>query len=149
MSQIPLGAAASAGRAYQHETPFARSERWTARFGDVPVSQFHAAELIAAKWELSRVAMEEFALQSHERATRAREAGYFAREILPTQGLEFDETVRTTSLVQMAALEPLSSGGAITAALASQTGDGAAAMLVASEAAIKRYGLAPRRAFTT
>ncbi|WP_378946277.1 acetyl-CoA C-acetyltransferase [Mesorhizobium sp. ANAO-SY3R2] len=144
MSQVPLGSASAAGKALGHDTPFARSERWKARFGEVPITQFRAAELIAAKWGISRARMEEFALQSHQRALAAQVGGFFEREILPTDGLAHDETVRRTTLADMAALAPLADGGAITAALASQNGDGAAALLVVSERALKRYDLVPR-----
>ena len=58
--------------------------------------------------------------------------------------LSVDETIRDTTLEAMAELEPLSPGGTITAAVSSQTGDGASAVLVVSEAALERYGLTPR-----
>jgi len=59
-------------------------------------------------------------------------------------GCKIDETVRDTSLEKMATLEPLAPGGTITAGVSSQTGDGAAALLIASEKAVKRYNLKPR-----
>ncbi|SFF57169.1 acetyl-CoA C-acetyltransferase [Fontimonas thermophila] len=144
MSQIPIGSAMTAARPLGFNDPFSGSEGWRARFGDAPVSQFHAAQLIADKWGLSRAAMERFALESHLRARRAQHEGRFDRELIATAGLKMDETVRDTSLEQMAALEPLAPGGTITAAVSSQTGDGAAALLIVSERALKRYGLKPR-----
>jgi acetyl-CoA C-acetyltransferase len=99
---------------------------------------------MAKKWNISRVEMEKFALESHQRARRAQKEGRFDRELIETAGLKQDETVRDTSLEQMAQLEPLAPGGTITAAVASQTGDAAAAMLVVSEKALKRYNLKPR-----
>ena len=83
-------------------------------------------------------------MESHSRALRAIEEGRFAQEIVPLEGLENDETPRQTSLEKMADLEPLMEGGSITAAVSSQTCDGSSAMLVVSEAALKRYNLTPR-----
>jgi hypothetical protein len=100
--------------------------------------------MIADKWQLSREAMEVFSLESHHRAQAATDAGYFDREILPYQGLTADETIRDTSLEAMSQLQPLQEGGTITAAVSSQTCDGASAVLIVSEAALKRYNLVPR-----
>jgi acetyl-CoA C-acetyltransferase len=144
MTQIPIGSAAAAGVPLGHKDPYSKSQGWLARFGAEEVTQYRAAQLIARKWDLSREAMEVFALESHSRARQAQRAGYFDRELIEVAGLKQDETVRDTTLEQMAALEPLSPGGTITAALSSQTGDGASAMLVVSEAALKRYNLTPR-----
>src|SRR5690606_19849887 len=69
----------------------------------------------------------------------------FKNEILPYNGIENDEGPRPdTSLEKMASLEPLSPGGRITAAVASQISDGASAILIASEKAVKEHGLKPR-----
>jgi acetyl-CoA C-acetyltransferase len=100
--------------------------------------------MIADKWQISREAMEAFALESHTRALRAIEEGRFDREVLPLEGVEMDETPRNTSMEKMAELEPLAEGGTITAAVSSQTCDGASAMLIVSEEALKRYNLTPR-----
>jgi acetyl-CoA C-acetyltransferase len=88
--------------------------------------------------------MEVFALESHQRALRAQKEGRFDRELIETEGLKMDETVRDTTLQKMAELEPLAPGGTITAGVSSQTGDAASAMLVVSERALKRYNLKPR-----
>jgi acetyl-CoA C-acetyltransferase len=88
--------------------------------------------------------MEEFALQSHTRALAAIAEGRFDREIEALNDVEMDETPRNTSMEKMAELEPLAEGGTITAAVSSQTCDGASAMLVVSEDALKRYDLTPR-----
>jgi acetyl-CoA C-acetyltransferase len=145
MNQIPISAAMLAGQAYGHKDPFSGSEGWRARYGTQEVSQFRSAEMIAAKWNLSRREMEEFALESNRRAQQAIEAGYFEREIEPVGTFARDETVRAgTTLEKMASLEPLQPGGRITAAVSSQIADGAAAILVASDAAVKRFGLKPR-----
>jgi acetyl-CoA C-acetyltransferase len=145
MSAIPISAAMLAGREYGFTDPFSGSAGWQARYGDQPVSQFHAAELIADKWNLSREAMEDFAYQSHQRAIQAIDEGRFAGEILPIAEVRSDEGPRRdTTPEKMARLAPLTEGGRLTAALASQISDGAAALLIASEAAVRDHGLSPR-----
>ncbi|MFD8421403.1 acetyl-CoA C-acetyltransferase [Streptomyces sp. NPDC059466] len=125
--------------------PFAGSEGWRARYGDRPVNQFHGAELIAAKWGITRRDQEEFALRSHERALRALDEGRFTRETVSCREVTADEGPRRdTSLERMAALAPVVEGGTITAACSSQVSDGAAAMLLASERAVREHGLTPR-----
>jgi acetyl-CoA C-acetyltransferase len=145
MNQIPLNAAMFAGRPYGYPDPFSGSVLWRARYADAEVSQFRAAEMIAARWDISRARMEEFALESNRRALEAIGRGYFAREIAPLNGLDHDETPRVgTTLEKMAALEPLVPGGRITAAVSSQIADAAAALLVASGRAVQRLRLEPR-----
>lgn len=149
MSAIPISAAMLVGQEYGFSTPFAESPGWAARYGDVEVSQFNSAEMIAEKWELAREAMEEFALASHERARAAAAGGRFANEIVPVtlpdgSVFEADECPRETSLEKMAELEPLAPGGRITAAVASQICDASSALLIASEQAVKDHGLTPR-----
>src|SRR4029077_19970072 len=107
MNQIPLGAAMLAGRAFGHSDPFSDSRGWRERYGAQEVSQFRAAEMIAAKWNITRRQMEEFALESNRRAIEAIGGGFFTREIAPINGLEQDETPRAgTTLEKMATLEP-------------------------------------------
>jgi acetyl-CoA C-acetyltransferase len=145
MNLVPLGAAMTAGQAYGQKDPFSGSRGWLKRYGTQEVSQFRSAEMIAAKWNITRREMEEFALESNRRALAAIEAGYFTREISPVNGLTQDETPRRgTSLEKMAALEPLTPGGRITAAVSSQIADAAAALLIASAAAVRRLNLKPR-----
>jgi acetyl-CoA C-acetyltransferase len=145
MSMIPIGTSWRAGEPLGIPDPFSGSEGWRARYGTQPVSQFRGAELIAAKWELSRRDMEEWALRSHARAVRATDEGRFAREIVPFGALATDEGPRRdTTLEKMATLKPLAEGGRITAATSSQISDGAAALLVASERAVAEHGLRPR-----
>ncbi len=89
--------------------------------------------------------MEAFAYESHQRAIRAIDEGRFAGEIAPLDGLSVDEGPRRdTTLEKMAGLRTLSEGGRVTAALASQISDGAAALLIASERAVREHGLRPR-----
>ena len=144
MSSVPIGSSMMAGRPLGFDDPFSGSKGWKARFGDAPVTQFNGAQMIADRWGFDREAMERFALESHERGRAAIAAGHFDRELVPLNGLEQDETTRETSLEKMAELEVLAEGGSLTAAVASLTCDGASAMLVVSEAALKRYGLKPR-----
>jgi acetyl-CoA C-acetyltransferase len=117
---------------------------WRARFGDQEISQFRGAQLIAEKWGLSRESMERFALASHQRAVQAIDTGRFTSQISPLAGLETDEGARRdTSLEKMAGLAPLREGWSLTAALASQISVGAAAILLASERAVREHGLTP------
>ena len=145
MNAIPISAAMLAGQTYGFPDPFRTSPGWLARFGDQEVSQFRSAEMIAAKWDCSREEMERFALASHDRALAAMDAGLFDAEIVPVGDLAADETPRRgTSLAKMAELKPLLEGGRITAAVSSQTCDAAAALMIASERAVKDHGLRPR-----
>ncbi|MEU5304896.1 acetyl-CoA C-acetyltransferase [Streptomyces noursei] len=147
MSQIPIAFASrqAAEPLGLTQGPFAGSVGWRARYGDQPVNQFHGAELIATKWDISRRDMEEFALRSHRRAVRAIDEGRFDREIVAYGDVTADEGPRrNTSLEKMAALGPVVEGGRLTAAVSSQVSDGAAAMLLASERAVAEHGLTPR-----
>ena len=145
MTQIPISSAMLAGQALGFDDPFSGSRGWTARYGNAPVTQFHAAEIIAEKWGCSREDMEAFSLESHTRAANAIDAGRFNREVIPLGGIEMDETVRrSTTMEKMAELQPLQDGGRITAGVSSQTCDGASALLICSEDAVKRYDLKPR-----
>lgn len=145
MSMIPMNTSARVGAEMGlGEDPFAGSEGWRARYGDQPVSQFHGAEQIARQWEVSREEMEVFALESHRRAIAAIDGGRFAGEITPIAGVEVDEGPRRgTTLERMAELPVLQPDGRLTAAVASQISDGASAVLVASEHAVREYGLTP------
>ncbi|MFE2536100.1 acetyl-CoA C-acetyltransferase [Streptomyces sp. NPDC059371] len=147
MSRIPIAFASrqAAEPLGLTEGPFAGSEGWRARYGDRPVNQFHGAELIAAKWGISRRDQEEFALRSHQRAVRAADEGRFARETVALGDVTADEGPRRdTTREKVAALKPVVEGGTITAACSSQVSDGAAAMLLASERAVREHGLTPR-----
>jgi len=145
MTQIPISSAMLAGQPLGFSDPFSGSRGWQARFGGQPVNQFYAAQRIARHWGFDRGQMEAFALESHRRALAAIEAGHFSREIVPLEGVITDETPRHSTLEKMAALEPVDPQYPdITAAVSSQTCDASAALLVVSEAALKRYGLTPR-----
>jgi acetyl-CoA C-acetyltransferase len=145
MSAIPISSSMIVGAQFGFEHPYAGARGWNERYGAQVVSQFRSAERIAEKWNLSRAEMEVFALESHRRAIRAIDEKRFAREIVPLGDLLNDEGPRREStLEKMASLQPLEPGGRITAAVSSQISDGAAALLVASERAVREHGLKPR-----
>jgi acetyl-CoA C-acetyltransferase len=144
MSMIPISSAMTAGQALGFDDPFTGSTGWTTRYGNGEVSQFVGANMMADKWDLSREEMEAFAVESHTRALRARAEGRFDAEIAPLNGLTFDEGPREPNLEKIRSLNPLTPGGRLTAALASQISDGSAALLIAGEQAVKDHGLTPR-----
>ena len=144
MSRIPISSAMIVGREFGFSTPTAESAFWAQRYRDEEISQFRGAEMIAQRWDISREDMERFALASHQRAFAAIRGGHFDNEIVAVEGFAVDETPRETSLEKMAALAPLSDGGRMTAAVASQICDGASAVLLASEQAAKDHNLTPR-----
>jgi acetyl-CoA C-acetyltransferase len=145
MNAIPISAAMLAAEPFGFSNPFNTSPGWVARYGDGILNQISSAEMIAAKWEISREAMEAFAFASHQRAQAATDAGWFANEIAPIGELDADETIRPgTTLEGLASLRTVQEGGVITAGVASQNCDGAAAMLIASAQAVKDHGFKPR-----
>jgi acetyl-CoA C-acetyltransferase len=147
MSIVPMGSSVSLAMEKGMPLPF--GEGWVGRYGQQEISQFRGAQLICEKWGLTRRQLEEFALESHRRAIQAIDEGRFEREITPVAGVKADEGPRRdTSLEKMAGLKPLREGWELTAATASQISDGAAALLIASEAAVERHGFTPRARIT-
>ena len=144
MTKIPIGSSAVAAGGFGFPDPFSTSPGWVARYWEDPPTQFKGAQMMADKWGLSREAMEVYSLESHRRALHAIKEGRFKREIVPLNGLDHDETPRETSLEKMSELNTIFGLKSITAAVSSQTCDGSSAMLIASEAAVKRYNLKPR-----
>jgi acetyl-CoA C-acetyltransferase len=139
MAMVPMGASVAPN------TGLPWGEGWAERYGQQEISQFRGAQLMAEKWGFKRGDLEAFALESHKRAVKAIEAGYFDREIAPLAGVTKDEGARAdTSLEKMAGLNPLREGWEITAAVASQISVGASALLIASEEAVKQHNLTPR-----
>lgn len=124
-----------------------------ARYPGVVWSQFNAAQAIADKHGFTREQMDRFALDSHQKAARAIEAGVFKTEILALNGVDkegnpvvhdTDEGVRATATYEgIAGLQPLMEGGAITAGNASQMCDGAAGLLVVNARGLKQLGVQP------
>jgi 3-oxoadipyl-CoA thiolase len=119
-----------------------------------PYSMGETAENVAKQWKISREAQDAFALASQEKYFAALAAGKWAQEIAPVEILggkeeklffEKDEHPRQTSMEKLAALRPaFAKEGSVTAGNSSGINDGAAAMLLASEGAVKKYGLKPR-----
>ncbi|MFV8265890.1 steroid 3-ketoacyl-CoA thiolase FadA6 [Mycolicibacterium peregrinum] len=144
MSWIPISSAMVVGKEFGFTSPTNESKSWLHRYGDQEISQFRGSEMIAEKWDISREEMEEFASNSHQRAFAAIRAGHFDNEIIPVGDFGVDEGPRESTLEKLASLKPLVEGGRLTAALASQISDGAAAVLLASEEAINKYNLKPR-----
>lgn len=145
MNAIPISAAMLAAEPYGFANPFNTSPGWVARYGDGILNQINSAEMIAQKWGLSREEMEAFAVASHQRAQHAADNGWFANEIAAMAELAADETIRPqTSLEGLAGLRTVQEGGIITAGISSQNCDGAAALLIASEQAVRDHGLKPR-----
>ena len=127
------------------------------------------AEKVAQQWKVSRDAQDQFALQSHQRALIAMKNGEFANEITPVEvterevnleSAEVSQRTRTVSLDEGArpdtSLEGLAklrtvfaARGSVTAGNSSQTSDGAGALILASEAAVKRFGLKPLARFVS
>ncbi len=143
MTRVPMGLPFTLPLQHGIGTgPF--SKRIQDRFGVGMFSQFVGAQMMADKYALSREAMDAFALDSHRKAARATEAGAFDAEIVPLGEHRSDEGIRHDATLEgIAAVKPLQEGGSITAANASQMCDGAAGVLVVSEAALKAHGLTP------
>jgi 3-oxoadipyl-CoA thiolase len=111
-------------------------------------------ENVAEEFQITRADQDAFALRSQQRAAKAVAAGYFAKEIVAVEiagrkgeivKVDRDEHPRETTLEQLAKLKPfVRNPGTITAGNASGVNDGAAALIIASEAAVKAHGLTPR-----
>ena len=111
------------------------------------------AENVAQDYKISRIDQDRFAARSQERASKAQADGRFAKEIVavtikPAKGdpivVDKDEHPRATSVEALSKLKPIvREGGSITAGNASGVNDGAAALIIASEKAVKQYGLTP------
>lgn len=140
MSRIPIGSAATfQGSPYSEQLLAAHPL----------VSQGESAERIAEKWGFSRSDLDAVAVRSHRRAIAAREAGVFAREIVPVKVgetlVEHDEGIRVPDPERIASLKPVfREDGVITAANSSQITDGAAALLLMREDRAQELGLTPR-----
>ena len=117
-----------------------------------PYGMGETAENVAKQWNISRNAQDEFAIESQNKYAEAYSAGKFKNEIIPItvqvgkDAFEFDkdEHPRISSMEKMASLKPaFLKDGTVTAGNSSGINDGAAAMLLASEAAVKKFGLQP------
>jgi acetyl-CoA acetyltransferase family protein len=158
MTRVPIGSNIVDGLKGGHGQPY-DGVGMPRRYPGVKWSQFTGAEMLAKKHGITREQLDEFAYESNVKAARATKEGRFKREIVPlpvtlpdgTQAVhEVDEGVRLEpSLEKTKALEPLSPGGVLTAASSSQICDGAAAVLIANERAVKELKLTPRARFHT
>ncbi|MGQ0432253.1 MAG: acetyl-CoA C-acetyltransferase [Microthrixaceae bacterium] len=144
MSMIPISSAMTLAEPLGFTDPFTGSEGWVKRYGAGEVSQFNSAEMIAEKWDISRDEMEAFAVESHERAIRARAEGRFEREIAAVDGVTADEGPREPNWDKIRSLPTLVEGGRVTAAVASQISDASASLLIASARAVNEHNLVPR-----
>ncbi len=117
-----------------------------------PYSMGETAENVARKWNISRHAQDEFALSSQDKYFNALYNNKFNKEIIPLQvqvgkdvfAFDKDEHPRQTSLEKLQQLKPaFAKDGTVTAGNSSGINDGAAAMLLVSEDAVKKYGLKP------
>jgi acetyl-CoA C-acetyltransferase len=133
-----------------------KSPRYTARWGN-EITQFRGAEMLTVKHGFSREHLDQFAYESHRRAIAATQSGAFQPEIVSIaftaadgstelhsvdEGIRFDVTLDAIRAVKL-----LSEGGAVTAATSSQICDGASGVIIASEKAVKEYGLTPLARF--
>lgn len=160
MSMVPMGG----NKTSFNPAIFAKDENVGIAYG-----MGLTAEKVAAQWKVSREAQDAFALQSHQRALAAMAAGQFADEMTPieivdrfpdlasgdvktkTRTVNLDEGARPdTSLEGLAKLKPVfAAKGSVTAGNSSQTSDGAGALIVASEKAVKTFDLKPLARFVS
>ena len=160
MSMVPMGG----NKPSFNPEVFARDENVGIAYG-----MGLTAEKVAAQWKVSREAQDAFALQSHQRAIAAMAAGEFSAEMTPvtvvdrfpnlatgevatkTRTVNLDEGARPdTSLEGLAKLRPVfAAKGSVTAGNSSQTSDGAGALILASEKAIKQFDLKPLARFVS
>ncbi len=153
MTRVPMGSSMADGR-YGYPFGPRLGARYAEQGGLVP--QGISAELIADRWGIGREEMDAFAARSQQLAATATAEGRFAREVVPVIGndgrpMQRDEGLRETTAESLSRLKPAfraeSDGGRVTAGNSSQITDGAAAMLIMSEARAARLGLEPRARF--
>lgn len=160
MSMVPMGG----NKTSFNPAIFAKDENVGIAYG-----MGLTAEKVAAQWKVTREAQDAFALQSHQRALAAMAAGHFADEMTPveivdrfpnlatgevstkTRTVKLDEGARPdTSLEGLAKLKPVfAAKGSVTAGNSSQTSDGAGALILASEKAVKTFDLKPLARFVS
>ena len=168
-----VAVALAVGTEHMSSIPFLATDvRWGKKLGDEPLADAmyrdgylcplcnqvmgETSETLATEYAIGREEQDAYALSSHQRAARAWEEGRFAREVVPVMvgegkravTVERDEHVRAdASLEEMARLRPVfKKDGTITAGNASAITDGAAAVAVLSEAAVKQHGVTPQAA---
>ncbi|NCP10459.1 MAG: acetyl-CoA C-acyltransferase [Sphingomonadales bacterium] len=150
MSRVPMG---STGALHAREgMGMYKSPGLERKYPGIMWSQFVGAEMISKKYGFDRAMLDAYALQSHQRAAAATQAGAFDAEIIPLEietpdgktmhavdeGIRFDASLESIGSVKL-----LQEGGTVTAANASQICDGSSAVLIVSEKALKAHGLTP------
>jgi len=151
MSRVPMGLPSTLP--YKNGFGSYMSPKIQARYPDIQFSQFAGAEMIAKKYDLSREALDAFALASHQRAIAATRGGRFDAEIIPlditladgtTDRHTTDEGIRyEATLESIGGVKLLQEDGRLTAATSSQICDGAAGVMVANERGLKALGVEP------
>ena len=152
MTRVPMGTSAANGPGRPFGPAMMR------RYNNAQFNQGVSAEMMAERWKLDRAGLDRYSLESHRRAARASDQGWFCREILPTPvqkedgtsvNVTRDEGIRTdTTLEKMATLKTVfKADGVVTAANSSQITDGAAAVLIMERAAAERLGYRPLARF--
>jgi len=141
MTRVPLGATRQTGLPYGPSV--------LERYGHFDFNQGISAEMVAERWDIPRLRLDEFSVESHTKAAAAIDSGAFTDQIVPidVKGRHFDEDEgvrRDTSVEQLARLAPaFKKGGRIHAGNSSQISDGAAALLVTTPERARAMGLAP------
>ncbi|HWB66822.1 MAG TPA: acetyl-CoA C-acyltransferase [Mycobacteriales bacterium] len=141
MTRVPMGSSLGANVGF----PF--GPKMLARYEGKQINQGLGAEMIAERWGFSRQQVDEFSLESHEKAAAAIDSGAFAKQyaVLPESGLEVDEGVRReTTLEKLGGLKPaFKEDGVITAGNSSQISDGSGALLIMTSEKAASLGLKP------
>ena len=137
MSRVPMGTAGKGGQ----PTPQSVLDRYEIERFDQGIG----AEMVAAKWGMTRAELDEYSARSHERTAAAVDAGAFDGQLAPIGGLTQDEGLRRgTTVEKLAGLKtPFDPNGMITAGNASQISDGAGALLVTSSETAAANGWTP------
>src|SRR5882757_3051459 len=151
MTRVPMGASAANGPG----KPFGPA--MMKRYNGVHFNQGISAEMLAERYKLTRECLDQYSLESHRRAARATQEGWFCREILPlpieteqgTVNVSRDEGIRAeTTLEKMATLKTVfKADGVVTAANSSQITDGAAAVLIMERSVAEKLGFRPMARF--
>jgi acetyl-CoA acyltransferase len=151
MTRVPMGASAANGPGKPFGPAMIR------RYNNVHFNQGISAEMLAEKYQLTRDCVDQYSLESHRRAARATEQGWFCREILPLEietelgsiTVSRDEGIRADATFEkMATLKTVfKADGVVTAANSSQITDGAAAVLIMERSRAEKLGLRPMARF--
>ncbi|MEO7026058.1 MAG: acetyl-CoA C-acetyltransferase, partial [Caulobacteraceae bacterium] len=151
MTRVPMGLSAVLPAQNGYGTPMSPAQQ--KRYPNIQFSQFIGAEMVAAKYGLTKDQLDEYAFGSHQRAIAATQCGAFKDEIVPIaiadaegemsehtidEGIRFDASLEGIKGVKL-----LREDGKLTAASSSQICDGASGVMVVSEAGLKRLGVTP------